>query len=197
MPGYASQAGGAAAGTLEGSLGAVGGVAWRKGSEVGKELMTGVQYGVDANKWRAEDAAVGAVQGAAAAAKAWAKIGSPSRLFADEIGLPIVEGIAVGITEGMPGVGGAVDASVAAVMDRFGAVTPTISASVLAGTHVGGETGGGAVDGGVIVNINVSAAPGATEADGRRVGKGVASAMAESSVLRQRMRTRSRALRGR
>ncbi len=67
--------------------------------EIGKPFSQGVAIGISDNAKLAEDAAAGAVVGAVDAAKEAGIIRSPSRLMRDEVGKPLVDGIAVGIID--------------------------------------------------------------------------------------------------
>lgn len=74
-----------------------GGGAREAGSSVGSNLGGGVVSGINSQAGAAEAAARNLVARAKAAMQAYAQIFSPSRLFADEVGAPIGEGVAVGI----------------------------------------------------------------------------------------------------
>lgn len=73
---------------------------------VGTGIADGIAAGITSAP--AVQAAVRVVREATAAAKEAAKIKSPSQVFRDEIGKPMAEGVAVGLTEGTMGVGDAV-----------------------------------------------------------------------------------------
>lgn len=66
---------------------------------VGKGIIDGMVGGITSAAHSLYDAAVHAVEGAVNAAKAAIKVGSPSKVFADEVGKPIPQGIAKGITD--------------------------------------------------------------------------------------------------
>ncbi|NDL58643.1 phage tail length tape measure family protein [Phytoactinopolyspora mesophila] len=67
---------------------------------VGQAISSGIASGISAGVGRIISAAVAAVRAALAAARAAASIASPSKLFNDDVGLPISEGIAEGILAG-------------------------------------------------------------------------------------------------
>lgn len=75
------------------------GAAHARGVAIGAALAQGAASGIDANAQAVINAAVSMVDQAATAARAHAKIKSPSRLFADTVGKPIGQGIAMGILE--------------------------------------------------------------------------------------------------
>lgn len=70
-----------------------------RGVVIGAALAKGAQSGIDANTAAVVQAAVSMVDQAAAAARHHAGIKSPSRLFAETVGKPIGQGIALGILE--------------------------------------------------------------------------------------------------
>jgi hypothetical protein len=65
---------------------------------LGTQIMQGLAFGIDAGKSAVVTAAVDAVGAAIAAAKAKAGVASPSKVAAEQIGVPIGQGIAAGIT---------------------------------------------------------------------------------------------------
>lgn len=71
--------------------------AYDSGYKVGAYMGDGMSAGVIDAAQQVADAAVRVVQRALSAAKDWAKVGSPSRVFADELGVPIAEGMAMGV----------------------------------------------------------------------------------------------------
>jgi hypothetical protein len=71
----------------------------RRSKAVGTEIGNGVRSGIQEKAEAVAIAAVGIVQGALAAVKNFARIKSPSRLFADEVGQPIAQGVAEGVNE--------------------------------------------------------------------------------------------------
>lgn len=79
-----------------------GGGAFGAGSSVGGSMGDGVASGISSRAGAAEAAARALVDRAKRAMQAFAKIFSPSRLFADDIGAPIAEGVAAGISSAAP-----------------------------------------------------------------------------------------------
>lgn len=67
---------------------------------VGEALVTGVAQGMRNAQGEVNQAAQDTIDGALLAAQSHAQVGSPSRLFSREIGIPIDEGIADGIRKG-------------------------------------------------------------------------------------------------
>lgn len=65
--------------------------------ELGRDIIDGVKQGVKNAAGRLAQAAKDAVKGALDAAKGFLNINSPSRVFRDQVGRPISEGIAAGI----------------------------------------------------------------------------------------------------
>jgi hypothetical protein len=66
---------------------------------VGAGIAQGIANGIIGNMGAITSAAVAAVGAALGAARAAALMGSPSRLFAEKVGKPLVQGIAVGVLE--------------------------------------------------------------------------------------------------
>ena len=71
---------------------------------IGKSLGDGLANGLRAALGAVKSAANALVAEANRAAKAKAKIHSPSRLFRDEVGMPIAEGLAAGMQKGIPSI---------------------------------------------------------------------------------------------
>ena len=86
------------------------------GQSVGEDIDNGIAAGINAGSGGINAAAIAVAKNALAAATGPQGInsGSPSRLFADEVGLPIAQGIAAGMLAGAPLV-----ASAATVLARF------------------------------------------------------------------------------
>ena len=68
-------------------------------SGIGSDMMSGIASGIRAGQSVVNAAISGAVQGAMAAGKQAADIHSPSKKAAKELGMPITEGVAVGIKD--------------------------------------------------------------------------------------------------
>lgn len=69
---------------------------------VGRFIMEGITQGVRNNKGILEDAVRAAIAAALAAARDEADMGSPSKLFAEMVGKPISQGIALGMLQAAP-----------------------------------------------------------------------------------------------
>jgi hypothetical protein len=95
------------------------------------------------------EAAAGAVAKAEAAAKAKAETGSPSKLFAREVGGPIAQGVAMGITAELPAVARATAAlvNVPAVPTSRALVAPMVAAAAMPSTRAAVNFGGSSVFG--------------------------------------------------
>jgi phage-related protein len=76
-------------------------------SEIGTSLIDGIASGITAGAKKVADAAKNAARGAYDAALNFLNSNSPSRLFADDVGMPISQGIAAGIAKGAPEINGA------------------------------------------------------------------------------------------
>lgn len=79
----------------------LGNMAMVMGAQTGADLSAGIASGVIAGAGQVNAAAGGVAAGGVAAGKAAIKSGSPSQLAADEVGLPIAQGIAAGMVEGI------------------------------------------------------------------------------------------------
>jgi phage-related protein len=64
---------------------------------LGAAIIEGIAAGITANAAKLRDALLAAVNAALAAVKAALQIASPSKVFADQIGVPIAEGIMLGV----------------------------------------------------------------------------------------------------
>jgi hypothetical protein len=71
----------------------------RRSKAVGTEMGNGVRSGIQEKAEAVAAAAAAMVRDAVTAAKNYARIKSPSRLFAEEVGQPIAQGVAEGIDE--------------------------------------------------------------------------------------------------
>jgi hypothetical protein len=69
------------------------------GTQIGAALASGIVFGINQGTTGVEKAAADLVDKAAMAAKAKGLIKSPSKLFAEEVGKPISQGVAEGITD--------------------------------------------------------------------------------------------------
>jgi TP901 family phage tail tape measure protein len=71
-----------------------------EGAAIGRSLGQGIAAGIQGQIGATANAAAALVSGTLNAARSAAAIGSPSKLFAREIGLPIAQGVALGISDG-------------------------------------------------------------------------------------------------
>ena len=115
------------------------GAAESAGHSVGSSITSGIEGGIMAAAGRLASAAASVVRRAIEAAKSAAGIESPSKVFRDEVGKPIVQGIEQGITETAP----ALDSTMAGLVRP-----PRLSAAPTLG---GGGFGGGTT----VVNVTV------------------------------------------
>jgi hypothetical protein len=125
------------------------------GYDVGRSVSQGIAAGVLKDAKQIADNAALVVLIAKAAAKTAAKIGSPSQVFADEIGAPIAQGIAEGILGGKADIekalGDVLVPSSPAVQGRVADVTGQATIRAAAS---GTAPGAGAVAGGTTIAID-------------------------------------------
>lgn len=114
--------------------------------QLGRDVISGMANGVTSMAKWLMDKVVGVVKAPINAAKSILHIGSPSRLWAEEVGLPIAQGVAVGVTGGIPLVDRAVGALGSAAMPV------PLQAAPLSTRAAGGDGGGPAV----YLTVNVS-----------------------------------------
>jgi len=110
-----------------------------KAVEFGEDLVAGMVEGIKAAPGAVYDALKGVVDSAINKIKSKFKIGSPSRVFADEIGAPLIQGIALG-----------------AEMAKGPAQKSTQNVVSAVATPRGGLAGGGIAPGGVVFKSNIS-----------------------------------------
>lgn len=133
-----------------------------EGRRVGNSVTEGVAAGMldPAFVARVEAAAKALVAKVAPFMKVKLEASSPSRLIAREVGRPIVEGIAKGMTDGAPALDAAVTASVERLVRGFSGQLPGVaSAAAMSLERGGGYTFSGA--GGRPSNVGGSMRPGA------------------------------------
>jgi hypothetical protein len=100
------------------------------GNQVGTAIGQGIAQGIGSQSSAVAAAAANAVNTALQAAKAAGKIESPSKLFADEVGTPIVEGIEEGIVEDADKIGDALEKAIeTAEKDALKAVDDLVDAA--------------------------------------------------------------------
>ncbi len=161
------------------------GTAAAAGTRVGAAFAQGIGEGIAANVGAGINAAVNAVHQAAAAATAAGEINSPSHLFAREVGAPIAEGIAFGITSG------AADVNRAAASVVTGAAVASASGSVASASSLTGAGGGGTkIDvGGITIHLPEGTTPSEARQLGQAAGSGVLDVLAgKAAVLDARVR---------
>jgi phage-related protein len=76
--------------------------------QIGSDIVAGIAKGITDGASKIADAAKGAANSAYEAAMKFLNANSPSRLFADNVGASISEGIAAGIVKGSPEINGAI-----------------------------------------------------------------------------------------
>lgn len=112
-------------------LGTKGNDAVKKAKDVGEQIANGIAVGMEKGATRVEKAAKRIIDAAAKAAKAKARIHSPSRLFRDEVGIFIGEGIAVGIensaTYVTSAVSNVIDETVGVAQDAYSEVSSILA----------------------------------------------------------------------
>lgn len=104
------------------------------GYNIGKYIAAGIASGISSNSYLIQNAISQAIQDALAAAKDEAGIKSPSKLFRDEVGRYLAEGVGVGFTGTMGKVNGDMAKSLTAGLDsmrslRERSVWPTLAAN--------------------------------------------------------------------
>lgn len=99
-----------------------------RGNVMGYNLSAGYASGITSGKWMAVNAMEDLVDDSIAAGKKRANINSPSRIMRDQVGLPLAEGLAVGMQKGTKQ---AVDAAVDMVDGTMDAAKAKIDTSKL------------------------------------------------------------------
>jgi hypothetical protein len=145
------------AGLTESELKAIAKIAQREGEAVGRDMLDGMNAGVIAQSGPLAREVREAVRRAIEAGKNAARATSPSKETRDQIGIPLAEGIAAGITEGSP----QIDQAMQAAVDQ--AIVPVAA-------QPAGQLVGAGVASGPSYQITVNAGMGADGADiGRRI----------------------------
>lgn len=118
--------------------------------QIGKDIIDGIVDGIKAGAKAVKDELTGIAKGALKAAKDLIGAKSPSKVFAVEVGAPIVQGIAMG-AKGAAGAAGRITGDAIAAASGLG--PKTLSAPARGG-------GGGGIAGGVVfksdINLTVS-----------------------------------------
>lgn len=99
--------------------------------ELGRNVIEGIAAGIRNGAAVIAEAARGAARAALEAAKGFLGIQSPSKVMADEVGLPMAQGLAAGFAEGMDGsalVG--IVAGIRSLMEQIGAVLKGVGDAV-------------------------------------------------------------------
>jgi hypothetical protein len=134
---------------------------------VGTLMMEGIAAGINAGTGFVVEAAQAAVAAAIAAAQAAAGIASPSKVMAAQVGLPLMEGAAVGVADGVSGLAAALHQGLRAAMPALASSPAPAFVPGSPGTAgSGGGSGGGplqtnasAADGGITVWVMVPGLP--------------------------------------
>lgn len=92
---------------------------------IGQGIIDGIGAGISAAAGALGDAAMAAARAALDAAKGFLGIHSPSTLAATEVGMPIGEGVGVGILQSMPAIRGAMATATGAAIDQSRNVSHT------------------------------------------------------------------------
>jgi TP901 family phage tail tape measure protein len=138
---------------LDGAWNAVKGIG-DKFLQIGKAIVDGIIHGVENSGSALFDSLKGLAKGALDAAKSFLGINSPSKVFADHVGMAIPEGIAKGVSDHAHLAHTAVTRLSAGLVGTGGAQAPQFGGGVLSG--IGGLAYAGGGGGGVTQNINVS-----------------------------------------
>jgi TP901 family phage tail tape measure protein len=141
---------------IRGVLSDAAGWAGSLATSIGTAIVDGMVNGVRGAAGRLAGAARDAVGGALGAAKNFIDAKSPSKVFADEVGVPISQGIAVGILEGARDIHGALARATAPQSFAF-------STGALGGVSAGA---GASSRGGGASPVTVTLAPGAVQVYG-------------------------------
>jgi hypothetical protein len=144
---------GAVGGWLQPIVGAVSGLAGSvssAASEIGQAVINGISRAISAGVGAIRDAAAGAARAALSAAKDALGISSPSKLFNEQVGRPIVQGLMQGVS------------------DLAGPLNAQLSSLVQPPRLTGAYAGGGGFSGGG----GITFAPGSIVVQGTLVGEG-------------------------
>jgi TP901 family phage tail tape measure protein len=91
--------------------------------DIGGAIIEGIAKGIGDNAKQLVDEAIAAAKGALTAVRNMLGMKSPSRVFANEVGLPMAQGMAVGLAKGAPLVAGAAGQTAAAGLSGAQRVT--------------------------------------------------------------------------
>lgn len=123
--------------------------------QVGAMLDMGIADGLMSNSAAVGQAAAQTVQNAVNAAKAAGQIHSPSQLAANEVGGPIAQGVALGITREWAAAEAALTGGMSSLLSRTAVPTSGNPSLAAAGGAVGAPSAGGGV-GTMNVTININ-----------------------------------------
>lgn len=125
------------------------------GHNVGEKIGKGIASGLSSTHAKASSAVQSLVDFVVAAAKKRAGVKSPSRLFANEVGAPISQGIAMGITDNADAVSGAIGGLIG---------TETSISAQGAAMRSGLQAASGVTGGGAVINLTFNGVLDAREA---------------------------------
>lgn len=185
LPGRASNAASSLPGKILGILRSIVSGAYN----IGKDIIGGIVRGIGDAIGGAIDAAKRAARNILQGAKNAIEGHSPSRLFAREVGVPIAQGVAVGITEGAP----TARRSLAQTLESLlpGGTTGTAAPAAAATSATTTSSAGPIISfaQGAVQVIFQGVVP--TEAEALRTGQAVGAGVAQS-LARQQVRTQVR-----
>lgn len=154
---------------------------------IGSAIAQGMASGIAAGQAAINAAATDTIDGALLSAQSAAQIGSPSKLFAEQVGAPLVEGIAAGVSaksgEGSGGpiyqaLSGALDVAVGTAGPAFQKGSETIGQKVVDGVAAGITDNAAAVGDSLAATAAV-AGPAASRLFSRDVGFPLTEGLAE------------------
>jgi hypothetical protein len=116
----------AVAGVVDGLIGAATG-AFGGGVAVGDAAGRGIAAGISATLDLVQNAANNVVADALSGVKKAFHIESPSKVFADEVGLPLAQGIAAGVTQGSPGIQASIEEAIRDAVSKIETARVAIS----------------------------------------------------------------------
>lgn len=139
---------------VRGALGVLGGIIKSVGeglisaaTAVGNNIIDGIKKGISAGVGALKDAVKNAAQSALDAAKSLLQINSPSKVFANQVGIGIPEGIALGVNKGE-------HLAVRAVTNTVGSIVGTATKVAQAGANALSGTGPPASAGDMLAGLN-------------------------------------------
>lgn len=103
---------------IGGAISAAAGRVYGWAMAVGRAVVDGILAGVGDLAGRFANSVIGKLDAAKDRILGWAKIGSPSKLFADTIGKPLGEGVVTGTQTGLSGLAAAMEKEIQAATDK-------------------------------------------------------------------------------